>query len=98
MFNRAVGIEWNFETSLPIANWTEFQRRAKHLIAVELELETIIDWILESMDQNTMKLVRVDPELLNEKVDVTDFTSFWDWDQDIDINGHVISQMRGSKE
>ena len=84
VFNRAVGVEWNFEANLPLTNWTEFQRRAKHLLAVELELETLIDWIVDSKDQNIIRLVHIEPEQEN---DYPVFPSFWDWDEDIDLNG-----------
>ena len=87
LFNRAVGVEWNFEAKIPVTNWTEFQRRAKHLIAVELELETIVDWIIESQDQNIVKLIRVEAEQNTDQKGTFNFSSFWDWDEDIDFNG-----------
>ena len=99
VYNRAVKIKWDLEVrcNTQNINWTEFQRRAKHLLAVELELETIIDWIIESCNKNTLKLIRVEPE--NKQI--TEISnSFWNWDLDIEVNGlkaFIFTQRESAK-
>ena len=65
VFNKAVRVEWNFKTKSPSVKWTEFQRRVKHLLAVKLELDTIVDWIIDTQNQNVLELIKVVTEEKN---------------------------------
>ena len=59
LYNRAVKVSLNLLTEDSTQNWTEFQRRVKHLLAVRLELETILEWTMESWQQNSLGLINV---------------------------------------
>lgn len=84
IFNRAVKVEWGFKTSSPTVMWTEFQRRMKHLLAVKLELDTMIDWACDSQNQNVLNMVKM---VTLDKASTTTAASFWFWDEDIQKNG-----------
>ena len=69
----------------PITNWTEFQRRVKHLLAVRLELETVFEWMTESLNEKHLQLI--DTVLQAEK-DLPNYgQNFWTLDQEIMAHG-----------
>ena len=81
VYNRAVKIQWDMIANLPKENWTEFQRRVKHLIATRLELDTMLEWIAEEVHQGYLKLIRL-PES-DEPIAYNQNFNFWMWDQEI---------------
>lgn len=85
VYNRAVKVQWNMISNLPVGNWTEFQRKVKHLIATRLEFDTIMDWIAEDIHQGNLNLIKL-PEG-SDTTPLEKFFDFWTWDQEIFQHG-----------
>ena len=85
VYNRAVKINWNMVSNSPVNNWTDFQRRIKHLIAARIELDTMLDWIAEEAHQGHLNLVRLPENSITEPLG--SIFDFWSWDQGIFQNG-----------
>lgn len=85
VYNRAVKVRWGIKADLPIRNWTEFQRKVKHLIATRLEFDTILDWIAEEIHQGNLKLIRLPENSVTTPLEKA--FDFWTWDQEIFQNG-----------
>ena len=69
----------------PITNWTEFQRRIKHLLAVRLELETVFEWMAESLKEKHLQLIETVAQIESDVPSYGQY--FWLLDQDIMKHG-----------
>ena len=85
VYNRAVKIKWNMISNIPVNNWTDLQRRVKHLLAARIELDTMLDWIAEEAHQGHLNLVRLPENSITEPSGSV--FDFWSWDQEICRNG-----------
>ena len=81
VYNRAVKVKWNLTSNLPVNNWTDFQRRVKHLIAARVELDTMLDWIAEEAHQGHLNLIKLPDDSITEPLE--SIFDFWGWDQEI---------------
>ena len=79
VYNRAVKVNWNMSSNLPVNNWTDLQRRIKHLIAARVELDTMLDWIAEAAHQGHLNLIKLPDDSVIEPIDAE--FDFWNWDQ-----------------
>ena len=85
LYNRAVHFEWGFQNLTSNQNWSEVQRRCKHLITVRLEIETIMEWFLEVRKEDILQLI--EPVQMTTRPRTRLNPSFWFWDDDIKANG-----------
>lgn len=85
VYNRAVKVRWNMVSSSPVNNWTDLQRRVKHLIAARIELDTMLDWIAEEAHQGYLNLIKLPENSITEPSGSV--FDFWSWDQEIFQNG-----------
>lgn len=74
-----------------VSNWTEFQRRIKHLLAVRLEFETLMEWIKEVMTEDHLKLIKL---VKPASVTIPSYgQDFWSLDRDIQNFGIQIELL-----
>ena len=59
VYNKAMKVKIRLLLEKPVTNWTEFQRRVKHLLAVRLELETVLEWVSDAFESNAMQLIKI---------------------------------------
>ena len=75
-------VKWGWKDLASSTNWSEFQRRCKHLIAIRLELETILEWVEDFKGENIIGLIQPTvPFKVNSNQEI--LTSFWFWDEEI---------------
>ena len=79
VYNRAVKVSWDMSSNLPVNNWTDLQRRIKHLIVTRIELDTMLDWIAEEVHQGYLNLIKLPDESITEPMNAE--FDFWNWDQ-----------------
>ena len=80
LYNKAIRVNWTMKDIPSNQNWTEFQRRAKHLFAAWLELETVLEWISESVNVDHLRLIKLTEDLVQTDKDPV---SFWLWTEEI---------------
>ena len=85
VYNRAVRAVWVWSTKDNIKNWTEFQRRIKHLFAARLELETMMEWILDEQNDNILGFIQFEMERNCENG--SSQLQFWSMDRELHLYG-----------